>query len=422
MKALIHDLVGRLRGFVEQDDKGLLVVEANDASNGLLIKMLDTIDQEGADVHWAFADDFGNAITFVDAVAYRVYVRRELANKALAKEAKPPWPDLPREASDRSNPPVQRMRALMLYARDLIPDLETMHLVWVLFPASIADPAGYRAFVLELMTHEFPVWFHHMRVLVRDDVARPALRDVASVMHAADWCAPPLGPDDIRKALEDEAANKNLPLDERVQAVLTLAGIDYAHARLPAALEKYRLASRYYAKTHQHALHALAINGMGEVYARGGDAESARRHFESALTPALYRLGQESDPGRVDAAPVLLNVSLNLGNLYLSQRRWSEAGSYYERARDIAHSMRNVHVKIQCIENIGACHYELAQYPEAAMAWDEGTALARAVQAEEHLRALLERQRAAYDKVGATDRRDAIEAELRNLGPSGSRS
>ena len=416
MKALIDELVSRLRGFIQQDENGLLVVESNDATNGLLIKMLDTIDQETSDVVWSFADDFANGSTYVDAIAYRIYVRRELANKALAKEGHPPWPELPREAADRSMPAVSRMRALMIYTRALISDLEAMHLVWGLFPGSIADPAAWRAFVLALMVHEFPAWFHHMRVLVRDDMARPALHDVRNVMHAADWYAPRLGPDDIRKAVEDEAANKSLSLNERIQALLTLAGLDYAHARLSGALEKYRVASRFYSRTSQPALQALALNGMGEVYARAGDPESARKHFESALTPALYRLGQENEPGRIDAAPVLLNISLNLGNLYLTQRRWSEAGSYYQGARDMAHAMCNVYVKIQCIENIGSCHYELGQYPEAAKAWDEGTALARAVQAEEHLRALLEKQRAAYDRLGATARRDAADAELRNLG------
>jgi len=159
---------------------------------------------------------------------------------------------------------------------------------------------------------------------------------------------------------------------------------------------------------------------MGEVYARAGQAEEARKHFESALTPALDRLAQENEPGRIDAIPVLLNISLNLGNLHLSQRRWAEAGTYYEGAKNIAQAMANAQVKIQCTENIGACHYELGQYAEAVKAWEEGSVLARSLQANDQLRALLLRQRDAYEKLHLTDRRDAVNDELRRLGHTGS--
>ncbi|WP_394838687.1 tetratricopeptide repeat protein [Pendulispora rubella] len=416
MQKLIDAVVDRLKDFVAQNQRVLLVVESNDASNGLLVKCLDVIDQDASDIFWTFVDDFTDAVAFVNAVASGVRIRRELACKALAKSDGAPWPELPPEAGHLAIHPALRMRALMTYARALSSNPDEQHLVWNLFPATITDPVGYRAFVLELMVHEFPSpWCHHMRVVIRDDVARPALRDAVQVLRGADWFAPRLGPHDIEKAVEEQVGDESLSVDERVQALLTLAGLDYAHGRFGDALAKYALAGRYYAGTGKLALYALTLNGIGEVHARTGNPEQARKYFESALTPATNRLSQANEPGRIDAIPVLLNVSLNLGNLYLSQNRWADAGRYYEGARDIAHGMANAHVEIQCIENIGACHFELGQYREAAQAWEKGTGLARTIQADEHLRTLLQRQRDAYNRLGLTDRRDAVDTELRHL-------
>ncbi|HWL87876.1 MAG TPA: hypothetical protein VNO21_18860, partial [Polyangiaceae bacterium] len=171
MRAL-DELVERLRTFItEDDDKVLLILEVNDASNGLAVKSLDILDEEVADMLWLFVDDFTTAWEFADRVAWRVHARRELACKALAKEKEPAWPALPPATFDRGVAPIARMRALMDYARALSPNLDEVRLVWGLFPARIVDTAAYRAFILELATHEFPEpWCHHMRILVRDDV------------------------------------------------------------------------------------------------------------------------------------------------------------------------------------------------------------------------------------------------------------
>ncbi|WP_394829443.1 hypothetical protein [Pendulispora albinea] len=414
----LDELLDRLRAFVtEQDTKVLLVVEVNDASNGLVVKSLDILDEEADDMFWLFVDDFTNAWEFADRVVYRVHERRELANAALAKENEPAWPPLPREALDRSFAPTVRIRAAMAYARDLSPNLDEVRLVCAFFPARIAgDPASYRALVLELMAHEFPdPWCHHMRILVRDDAARPALRDAPGLVRGTDSYAPLLAPPDLEAAVEAQAADPTAPIEVRMQSLLTLAGIDYAHQRYPQALDKYKLAGSYYRATGRHALYALTLNGMGEVMARAQQPEAARRYFESALTPALHRLGQEDDPAHADAVPVLLNINLNLGNLYFNWQRWADAGAYYEVAKGIAHGMVLAPVKIMCLENIGVCHYALGRHLEAVKAWEEGVVLARGIEAEEQLRSLLARQREAYHTLHLADRRDAVIHELRQL-------
>ncbi|WP_394848270.1 tetratricopeptide repeat protein [Pendulispora brunnea] len=416
MRAL-DDLMVRLRTFVtDEDDKVLLVVEVNDASSGLVVKSLDILDEEVDDAVWLFVDDCTTPWEFVDRVAYRIYEKRELANKALAKENEPPWPPLPREASDRTMAPAARMRALMTYIRDLSPNLDEVKLVCALFPATIADPAAYRAFVLELMAHSFPSpWCHHMRIIVRDDMARPALGDAADALRGSATYAPDLAMEDLEKAVEEQAADENRSLDERMQALVTLAALDHAHKRFSDALEKYELAGSYYRATGKLALYALTLNGVGEVMARADRPEAARQHFESALTPAVQRLAQKDDPARGDAVPVLLNITLNLGNLHLSQQRWADAGNYYEGAKGIADGMANAQVKMLCLENIGICHYMLGRHVEAIQAWEEGTVLARGMEADEPLRTLLSRQRDAYHQLNLFDRRDAVMGELRQV-------
>jgi tetratricopeptide (TPR) repeat protein len=251
--------------------------------------------------------------------------------------------------------------------------------------------------------------------LVRDDSAHPALADANVKLPGTSTYAPRLSPEDFEREVEDHATDRNRAIDERMPSVLTLAGLDLAHKRFPQAISKYQLAARYYGGIGRLALYALALNGIGEVHARAERPNDALAYFESALTPAFQRLEQKDDAGRVDAVPVLLNITLNLANLYLAQKRWSEAGGYYEAAKGIAHGMAHTQVEVQCWENIGVCHYQLGQSVEALRAWEAGSALARTFEAFEHLHNLLVRQRDAYHALHMGDRYEATLAELRQL-------
>ncbi|WP_394847460.1 hypothetical protein LZC95_08340 [Pendulispora brunnea] len=417
MRELLDQLTDRLRSFiVKEDDKVVLVVEVVDAANGLVAKTVDLLDDEIRDAVWLFVDGYATPVDFADRIAQRVYERRERACKLLEQAKEPLWPPIPLQVFDRNAPPVARVRASMVYARSLAPNPDAVRVVWGLFPGHIGDPVSYRAFILELLAHEFPApWCHHLRVLVRDDSARPALADADRQLPGTATYTPRLSPEAFEAEVEDHASDRNRPIDERMPSVLTLAGLDLAHKRFPEAIAKYKLAARYYGGIGNLALYALALNGIGEVHARAERANEALAYFESALTPAFQRLEQTDNPGRVDAVPILLNIALNLGNLYLTQQRWAEAGAYYEAAKGMAHGMAHTQVEIQCFENIGVCHYQLGQHVEAIRAWDAGSALARTFEAFEHLHNLLVRRRDAYYALHMSERYEATVAEIHQL-------
>ena len=97
------------------------------------------------------------------------------------------------------------------------------------------------------------------------------------------------------------------------------AGMDLAYQRFPAAGEKYALLAKYHAALGPQPLHALSLNGIGEVFDRSGNKKQAQRHYELALVPAC----QSQDPAS------LINITGNLGNLHRVNGNWADAFGYY---------------------------------------------------------------------------------------------
>src|SRR5205085_2019989 len=107
---------------------------------------------------------------------------RALTDKLVAL-GDPAPPPLPAPVLDGSKAPAARLRALLVFARSLIEDLDVSWLVVAFMPASIANGAHYAQLMLSVTEHDFPrPWCHHMRFFVREDVAYPALENNAKVL------------------------------------------------------------------------------------------------------------------------------------------------------------------------------------------------------------------------------------------------
>jgi tetratricopeptide (TPR) repeat protein len=188
--------------------------------------------------------------------------------------------------------------------------------------------------------------------------------------------------------------------------VLVLAGLDFAHRRYAESMAKYRLAYRYYSGVGDNVLAALALNGIGEVHARTGDPDAARRHFESALTPALA----------AQSNPMLLNIALNLANLHLERGAWPEAAAYYDGAEKLAAAQLIPQVKIQALENRGCCLARMGDPDGALACWTSAAELARGIEEKGLLRPVLHRIREHHRTTTRDrDRLRAAEDELAAL-------
>jgi tetratricopeptide (TPR) repeat protein len=196
-----------------------------------------------------------------------------------------------------------------------------------------------------------------------------------------------------------------------MQSLLLSAGMDLAHRRFPAAGEKYALLAKYHAALGPQPLHALSLNGVGEVFDRSGNRKQAQRHYELALVPAC----QSQDPAS------LIIITGNLGNLHRVNGNWADAFGYYLALSTLAHAVDNSELLLRCYEQMGFCKYKLGDIKAAWQNWNAGVELARKVESKEHLLDCLERIHALYKEANMTARRKEIEPEIADLKRQGVR-
>jgi tetratricopeptide (TPR) repeat protein len=182
-------------------------------------------------------------------------------------------------------------------------------------------------------------------------------------------------PEAIRQALEEEAANEQTPLPERVNNALLLAGMDYGHGEYERAVQQYEVVHRYAAATGNPTLAALALNGLGEVKRALGQTEQAGQFMQAALAPAAL-----ASPPPV---PILLNLYANLGELRFGQHRWEEAEVYLQGAGNFAFLMHDPELRLRSWKKLGESQYRQNKIEAALNTWRNGAIVAGKLQRED---------------------------------------
>lgn len=419
MKQLFEDLKQQLGGFIEQRDNAFMVLTCADADTAYCLKTLEGIEQaDSPHAFWMFAHDFHSSATYVDQVAQTVSARVEALRREIEKSEppRPAMPELP-QALLRVQRPVERLRELMAYTRTLA-NAPNHCVAWGLLPMRVADPDAYVHFVHELVQHEWPMpWCHHLRIFVREDSLAPLLSTHLQGAPRIRWYSLDFSSAKLELSLVEQAASEREVPELRMQAYLMLAAIDYGHRRYAQAMQKYGILATFYQKSGNHGLLALCLNGMGEVFLRNQDFNSAQKYFESALTPAIS--------AKESGLAVLINVSLNLGNLHLQRGDFAMAIEYFEGVAALASVTRNAQLKLQVREAQGSCYLALGQHREAWERWQEGVTLARGLTDDVYQERLLQRLLTLYEGLGMTDLLYRTSGELRILrerGPEALRS
>jgi len=413
VRKLFENMRLRLQAFLAQRRALLLVVRAGPAEYLPLVSTLDGIEQDDSpDAFWVFTEPFESTSQYVNAVVESFRVRYVMLAPELQKAGFDVPSALPREAVDPRRPAVDRLRALLVFARSLIDDLETTRLVVGLLPSKIAQPLEFAQLILALVEHQLPEpWCHHMRILVREEAYKSPLSESVRTLVAAEFYAPDMGQDAVQGSLEEEAFNAELPLPQRMQSLLLLAGMDLAYQRFPQASKKYGLLARYHGAVGPKPLHALSLNGIGEVFDRLGNKREARRYYELALVPAV----QAEDPAS------LINITGNLGNLHRLDENWRDAFGYYEGLALLAKAVGNDELRLRSLEQMGFCRYKLGDVKGAWEHWNAGVILAREAASKEHLLDCLERIHGLFKEANMAARRREVEPEIAELRRQGVR-
>jgi tetratricopeptide (TPR) repeat protein len=405
MRKLFDSITDRLQGFISQRDYVALVVRCRGADGIAILKMLEGLDEAStSEMYWMYAGEFSEPHAYVSAIVKDFGAKHEVVRLALEQKKMKEWPPIPPPILDESAAPVQRLRELMIFSRSLLPQPEGL-VVWVLFPLQIADPAGYARLIRDLLQHQYPFpWFHHMRAILREDPANPALSLALAGGARVDYYSPDMSDEAMENALEEEAADEQLPLTDRIQATFLSAQRDYSFGRFDEALKKHEVVLRYHAAIGNAPMVALVLNSVGEIHQRAGRPEQASRCFETALEPACA--------GQPPSIPVLFNILLNLSNLRIAQNRFAEGEVYCDAADKLATVQRNPSVKVQSVENLGYCQYMQGKVNEAVQSWHLGAALAGKLELRDSRKSILARLRHHYAATNQAAQQREIETQM----------
>jgi tetratricopeptide (TPR) repeat protein len=409
MRRAVEQVEGRLREFVEQREQLALIL--NSAAHDALpiLKMLEGLEAASAsDLFWVFSDAFTSTASYADAVIQAFSAKHELVRLLLEKEGMPPWPAIPAAIAAPGAPPATRLRALAAFSRELLPIPGGGHVVWAFFPLAISDGSAFASLMVEVLEHEFPFpWCHHLRFIARDDPAECALEKRLAGAPRIAWYRPDFGPEAIERSIEADLADDSRPLEERLTTLLVSAATDSAFQRNAQALAKYELLLRYHAPRGHHAMAAIALGGMGEIYERLGELERASASYEAALLPASH--------GEHPPIPVFLNVVLSLARLRTAQERWSDAEAYYDIGQQLATVARDPATVIRALEGRGTSQLRQGKSADALQSWERGLTLAAQLEDPQLCAQLLEPIAACHGERGDRARQREALSQLAQL-------
>jgi len=259
-------------------------------------------------------------------------------------------------------------------------------------PTKIENPQIYAEFIDQLSRHELPFpWCHNVRMIVRDTYPEKTLASRTIATPRVRFVEVDFSPDAIRRSLEEDAGNDRLPLEDRVNCSLVLAGIDQSHARYDRAIQQYEIVHKYAAATGNTALAAIALNGAGESYRGAGNPDLAGELFQAAIAPASLAPGPP--------VPVLLNLYVNLGSLRFEQKRWAEAEVFYQGASEFALLLHDPGQRLSCWKFLGEAQNEQSKTEAALKTWTNGAIVAGILRRDQEHNEFRERLQQHYTRA-----------------------
>jgi tetratricopeptide (TPR) repeat protein len=396
-----------LSDFIEQRDDLLFisVCSVNDAAFAL--QTLRDIEQaSSSDLFLLFANEFKSPGEFVTAALEHLREERRLACEALAEEGREPLPPFPEALMNDEAPPADRLRGAIEYARSLAPPEGGHRLVWAMVPLKIDDRQAYLQLVSSLVPWRgVKPWMAGVRLIFRAD---PNFAQVAPELAEAPRARlrrTDFGAGAITREMEKEAYDEDLPMEQRMQALLSLAYTDYAENRAEDAEEKFNTLLSYGQETKNLQLQAVAINGLGDVARRRGDLDQAQHWYECALIP----VAEAKQPH------ILATVVKNLADMAYGRERYADAEQYFDGLDKLSAHLLDPEGKATALEWRGLSQERQGKHEQAIESWETAATLCRNIGLPEQLRMNLRRLAPVYQRLRMREKLAALQTELREL-------
>jgi hypothetical protein len=406
MPSQADELVGTLRGFIDQPDYPTLVLGGNDGEMAFPSGTLQSFAQQDEDNYYLlYPDPCASAPAYMDAIAKSLASQREAYNIGLKDHGLEPWPPLPLEVEDGRYPPARRIVALAKYVGEHLPPGA---IVWALLPGELKDFEGYKAMIAPLLCPEtVEPWMDRHRFIVRDRKPEPAIipelfqkkNDRVLVMELD------FSNERTERDLNATALDKSLPPNDRMFAFFQLAAIDFAFLRLPQALEKFGACFNYFKGAGNKPLAALSLKGAGDTMHRAGQPQEALKFYQQGIALSME-----------DANLVSLQQNLySAGTTSMELNRADDAEGYFKHAGACSGKLANPYTKCDAMEKEGEAQWQLGKFKQAEESWTNGKNLAKQFNYNERALSILDRMIAMYRLSNLFSEAHACEREKAEL-------
>lgn len=392
-----------LEAFIEQPDDPTLLIEATDNDLVPVLKMMQSLDERLGDavfLNFPFPCDSADAYlqTCMESLARQI----DDASSARIERGETGWPPLPLTCTDPRRASATRLRDAVMHVRTLMP--EGTKVVWAWLPSPMGDFGGFAKLVLQcLALNGFEEWMEGHRFCIRDDRKHPCLIPLARDRKAEHVLILPVdfSSEIATRHLVDIANDAAHPIEQRMGALMQIAGIDLAHGRLPDAQRKYYALFSFHAERKDSTGCAVALHGLGDVALRHGSPRDAKDWYLRALPAAL--------DGR--NLMVVLNALMATAGCCNTLGEHAKAATYFDLASGAAGRLMLVHTKIEAMEKGGVALLACGQAAEAAKSWIAAKGLCEQFGCERQRISLLDRLVSLYGNAGLKIEARAYELE-----------
>jgi tetratricopeptide (TPR) repeat protein len=407
MRKLVENLRKDVVRFIEQRDDLLMIVSCSGNDAAIFLQILRDIEQSSAkDIFLLFADDFVLDSPFVSVTVERLREQHNAVCEALAEKNQPPLAPLPPGLFDESQPPQLRLFQAIGFARSLLPAKGGHRLVWAMCPTKISDRQGYLRLVSSFVPREgVKPWMAGVRLIFRDEPGTAEYFPELAGAPRVRFMSPDLGPAAMESSLQADVEDQGIPEEERMQSLLSLALLDYAHSRTEQALAKYNVLLAFYQKTGNPTMQAFVINAFGDVFHRAGDLERALYWYECAVPPAATA----KDP------LILSSVTKNLADVSYKLGKYPDAEQYYDGLDKLSGVTLDPGTKIRALEGRGLSQEQQAKHEAAIESLETAALLSRKMGIPNLLSESLTHLTRLYNKAGQGEKAASAEAELKTV-------
>lgn len=415
MQHIIQEVVDTLQNFINHEEQYVMLIEAGEQEAPLLLKSFGIVEEDDAspDIFISIGDDFQDTRRYVELTIERQREQIEVLNIELEKIGKPPLEEIPAELFERNKPSQIRLLELFRHIRNIVePDRQ---LIWVFYPLTDVEKEDFFMNLFEdiaqkIMNGELA----NTKIILRDTpsfLLRTKLgceteNENEYTNNPKVFCyRPKLDFQSVLEKMEQQAKNKNLPPEERVQSVMLLAGADVAEKRYEQALSKNSQVLKHYQKTKQKQNESVVHNNIGDIYYLQGDYPQAQKNYEKAINIAVEEKSQ----------PLVIYQSINLGNSLFMQKNYDEAFPYYESSEKLAEINQVLPQRIQALERMGDTRRAQGETDEAIEIYEKAAEICRENKYQLGLKGILERLCEVHAEKRDQEKHDKCAEELEKI-------